>query len=246
MLMLAVAVVGCGKAAPPPVAIKTGQDVITAMHDKYASSWFDNLTFTQRTQRRLRSGVDTIETWTETIGSPSHLRIDMGSAPSKRGVVYSADSTYLIGDGRVMRALGGGNPLLTLLHAVYKQPVAATLAQLEPLNIDMTKMRRDTWQSRPVWVIGTTDSTDHRTPQVWVDVERLVTVRMIQTAGNGDPVDVRMDHYQPIAGGWIATHVVARMHGDPVQTEDYSNLRANLSLDPRLFDPAHWSDAKLP
>jgi hypothetical protein len=59
-------------------------------------------------------------------------------------------------------------------------------------------------------------------------------------AGVRRPSDSRFDGYAPLAGGWIAPEVGFLVDGEAVMREDCFDAQADLPLDPRLFDPAHW------
>jgi hypothetical protein len=56
-------------------------------------------------------------------------------------------------------------------------------------------------------------------------------------------LDIRLDGYVPLAGGWLATKVAMSANGAPLQTEEYSEWKANVELAPALFDPATWTTA---
>ena len=57
--------------------------------------------------------------------------------------------------------------------------------------------------------------------------------------------DIRFIHYQPLAGAWIAAGVEVYADGKKVFSEDYSDIQANVKLDPATWEPAkfaqtHW------
>src|SRR5215475_10482911 len=56
-------------------AITSGSALITAMHDRYADSWYRTLTFVQTTTL-TRTGAPIIQTWYEAATLPGRLRID--------------------------------------------------------------------------------------------------------------------------------------------------------------------------
>ena len=55
-------------------------------------------------------------------------------------------------------------------------------------------------------------------------------------------MDIRLDGYVQLAGGWLATKVAMTVDGAPLQTEEYSEWKANVELAPALFDPADVDD----
>jgi hypothetical protein len=75
----------------------------------------------------------------------------------------------------------------------------------------------------------------------------MLFVRVIEPS-RGDAAkldDIRFIHYQPLAGAWIAAGVEVYSDGQKVFTEDYSDIQANVKLDPGTFDAekfagTHW------
>ena len=51
--------------------------------------------------------------------------------------------------------------------------------------------------------------------------------------------------YRPLAGAWIAARVEVHSEDKLVFSEDYTEIQANVKLEPAVFDPAqfgstHW------
>ena len=89
------------------------------------------------------------------------------------------------------------------------QPVARTVKDLEGAKIDMQRVSRGEWQGRPVWIVGASSPSDTTSTQFWIDAERNVVVRMLLPPGRtGAMLDIRLDGYVPLAGGWLATKIV--------------------------------------
>ena len=226
---------------------KSGQAVLQRMHDAYAGKWYRTLTFVQKTTR-YKDGKPTVSTWFESLehAGPgrTRLRIDVGDPSVGTGMLYTADSTTRISAGKVTLAQAGGNEFLPMIEGVYMQPVSQTIAELKDTGIDMQKVRKGEWRSRPVWIVGTTSAADTTSPQFWIDVDRNVVVRMIIVpAPQAGPMDIHLDGYVPLAGGWLATKVAMYQNGMPLQTEEYSDWKANVDLPKSLFDPATWTTA---
>lgn len=234
--------------APAQSTPKSGEEVLQRMHDAYAGKWYRTLTFVQKTTRYGDDGKQTVSTWFESLEhagpGATRLRIDVGDPSVGTGMLYTADSTTRIRQGKVVSAQAGGNEFLPMIEGVYMQPVARTVVELKDTGIDMKKVTKGEWKSRPVWIVGASAVTDTTSPQFWIDVERNVVVRMIisptPTAG---PMDIHLDGYVPLAGGWLATKIAMNAKGKPVQTEEYSDWKANVDLSKSLFDPATWTTA---
>jgi hypothetical protein len=225
----------------------SGKEVLQRMHDHWATGtpWFHTLTFKQQTTVVRPDGTKNVSTWYEALLAPDRLRIDFGDPSEGNGVIYTADSVYVVRSGKVQRTEADGNPFLPFVIGVYTQPLEQTLSQLEPLGIDMSRVRSDSWQGRPVWVVGAAEASDTTSAQFWVDSDRLVLLRMV-LAPSGDAglraqsMDIHLDKYVETGGGWLATKVVMYSGGVARQTEEYSDWRTGVELSPDFFVVEKW------
>ena len=228
----------------PPPPPRDGLALLNRMRDSYLGKWFRTVTFTQLTTQYRPNGVIDTTTWYEALLSPDRLRIDFGDIKNGNGVIYTADSQYVVREGKVTRTAAQGNPFLPFVAGVYAQPIDATLKQIAPYQFNLTRLRTDTWENRPVYVVGSSAATDTTSPQFWVDQERLVAVRMIVAFNPATPADVAdiwlMD-YRPVSGGWLAVKVDIRHGGQVVQKEEYSDWRGNVDLPRDFFVAEKWS-----
>src|SRR5436190_11955335 len=85
---------------------KTGVEVLQRMHDAYAGKWYKTLTFAQKTTIRRRDGKDTVVTWHESLRFTNErgtqLRIDQGDLSAGNGVLYTADSSWIVRAGKLV------------------------------------------------------------------------------------------------------------------------------------------------
>ena len=221
-----------------------GAALLQRMHDRYVGRWYQTLTFVQKTTQYPPDAEPRISTWYESLLG-DRLRIDMGNPSAGNGVLYTADSAYVFRDGKLLRARGEGNIFLPLISGVYLHPTSETLAQLAPYRSDLSRIRSDTWEGRPTFVVGAKDANDLESPQFWVDAERLVVTRIVAPLipnGKAKAQDIRLESYAPVANGWLATRVRMLDGDQPLQTEEYSDWRANVTFPPNFFDAAHWTD----
>lgn len=245
--LAAAAAVALGAAAPAPGdAPRTAGELVARMRARYDGRWFRTLTFVQRTTLRRPDGTTTVATWLEALQTPNRLRIDFTPRAAGNGLLFTEDSTYRVSGGRVAAASRDANPLLPFVAAVYVQPVARTMAQLAARHVDTAAFRLDRWRGVPVGVVGARSADDTTSPQGWVDLDRLVLVRMLAPAGHGSPatVDVHLSKYQPAGGSWIAMHLDIIVGRDTVQQEDYDAVRPDVALDSALFRAESWSAAR--
>ena len=224
-------------------APKNGRELLERMRTAYAGKWFKNVTFVQQTVQTRPSGVVDTSTWYEALKSPDRLRIDFGDPKNGNGVIYTADSLYVVRSDTIARTVASGNPFLPFVAGVYAQPLDTTLRQIGVYKFDLTKLYTTTWEGRAVYVAGAQAATDTMAPQFWVDKERLVVVRMLVALNPNAPtdvVDIRLNDYRPVAGGWLAVQVAIMRGGKVIQKEDYSDWRGNVDLPDDFFVAQKW------
>lgn len=224
--------------------ITSADQLIAAMHDRYSAKWYRTLTFVQKSTYLRADGTPSrVETWYEAAAIPGRLRIDLGDPAKGNGALYRGDSAYSIQGGKIADRRVSRNPLLILGFDVYAQPAARTLEQLRGERIDLNLLHTDTLYGRRVYVVGAgpTDSTSN---QFWIDAERLLFLRLIQTdAERRNTRDIRFAKYTPYGEAWVAEEVRVINLGKLVFHEEYSKVRVNVELDDDLFLPEKWSTA---
>ena len=228
----------------PPPDIRSADNLVAAMHNRYDGKWYRTLTFVQKSSfLRPDSTISRVETWYEAGVIPGRLRIDLGEPSRGNGVLYRGDSAYSFQGGAVTDRRVARNPLLILGFDVYGQPPARTLEQLRAEGINTALFRTDTLNGRTVFVVGAAagDSTSN---QFWIDAERMLFLRLLLTSPGRPTQDIRFEKYVSHAGGWVAEEVRMFSAGRLVFLEEYSNVRVNVSLDDALFIPEKWSSAK--
>ena len=223
---------------PHPGGPTTGRELLAAMHDRYAGTWYRTLSFVQTTT--LADGRK--ETWYEAASIPGRLRIDFGRDTGRTTLLFSGDSLYQFHGGALKGAQSFVHPLMVLGFDVYAQPVERTVDQLTKLGFDLGPVHADTWQGRPVYVVGA-PAGDTLGRQFWVDQERLVFVRMIDRGRRDSTLHVvtEFNDYRPLGQGWIAAEVRATVNGKVVQLEQYDDIKADPVLPADL-----WDGGKLP
>ncbi len=238
--------------AAAPLAAQTptpsGVAVLKRMHDAYAGRWYRTLAFAQKTTRYDSAGTPHVSSWYERLrhdaARGTQLRIDIGDPADGNLILFTADSTWRVQGGRLTNAVAHGNEFLPLIEGVYVQPVERTARELRAMGFDLDRVARATWQGRPAWVVGVSAPGDSSAPQFWVDRQRNVVVHALFPASAGRPaLDIRLDGYVRLQGGWLATRVAMSAGGRPVQNEEYSKWKAGMDLPAGLFDPAQWPPA---
>lgn len=214
-----------------------GEELLSLMRDRYAGKWYRTLIFTQKTT--LPDGK--IETWYEALELPGKLRIDIAPLDSGKTLLFRNDSLYVF-DRKTLKASHPlVHPLMVLGFDVYQAPVKETAQKLRGLKFDLSKLHQTTWRGRPTYVVGA-EPGDTTSPQFWIDAERLYFVRSLEPSKK-DPAVINetiFDKYLPLGGGWVETEVLFLANGKQQGKEEYSDLKANVKLDPAIFDPSAW------
>lgn len=226
--------------------LHTGDALLRAMHDRYASTWYQTVTFTQKSTTYKPDGTSSAETWYEAASVPGKLRIDIGEPAKGNGYVLVDGDVSIVKDGKVAGSRHSVNMLLVLGFDVYKQDPDATIKVVKEEGYDLSKLHEDTWEGKPAYVVGA-EKGDATSKQFWVAKDTLLFVRVIEPA-QGDTTkvnDIRFIRYQPLAGAWIAAGVEVYSDGKKVFSEDYTDIQANVKLDPAVWDAqqfnaTHW------
>jgi hypothetical protein len=219
----------------------TGTAVLERMHAAYAGRWYTMLAFVQKTTFMKPGGERDTATWYESFKGPDNMRIDFGDPRAGRGILFTAESSFAFREGQRARAGAEGNPFLPLVMGVYLQPVAATVRGASHHGFDVTKAHRAAWDGRPVYVVGAATPADSTAPQFWVDADRLVVVRVrVPMRSGAGLLDIRLDGYVPLGGGWLATRVSIAFEGKPLQLEEYTEWSDGVAIPDSLFERARW------
>ena len=194
--------------------IRTGEDLLRAMHARYQSSWYQTLTFTQKSTTYKPDGTSTAETWYEAALLPGKLRIDIGPAANGNGYVMVDGMATVVKADKVTGTFPLVNILLVLGFDVYTQDPETTIKVVKGEGYDLSKLREDTWEGHPAYVVGASKG-DLASKQFWVAKDTLLFARVIEPA-RSDPKkldDVRFADYRPLAGAWVAARVEVHSRG---------------------------------
>jgi len=229
-------------AAAANAKISNTNELISAMQKKYGESWYKTATFVQQTTNIEPDGTSKVETWYEAMSVPGSLRIDFTPTSEGNGILFTGGKIFVFKNGKVDSTRPFEHPLLILGFDIYRSPASEVTAKLQALKFDLSQFREDTWQGRPVYVVGA-KAGDLRSSQFWIDQENLYFVRMVRPAGKDgtQTQETQFNKYQKLGGGWIAPEVIFMVDGKVVTTEKYSEIRGDVKLDLKLFDPQFWT-----
>jgi len=224
-----------------PAKISNTNELIAAMQNKYGKSWYKTATFVQQTTNFQPDGTSKVETWYEAMSVPGSLRIDFTPTSAGNGILFTDGKIFVFKDGKVDTTRPFEHPLLILGFDIYRSPASEVTAKLQALKFDLSQFREDTWQGRAVYVVGA-KAGDLHSPQFWIDQENLYFVRMLSPGGKDgkETQETQFNKYHKLGGGWMAPEVIFMVDGKVVTTEKYSEIRGDVTLDPKLFDPQSW------
>jgi len=228
--------------------ITTTEQLVQAMQSKYSKSWYKTATFVQKTTTLQADGTKKVETWYEAMSLPGSLRIDFTPTKDGNGILFTNGQVFSFKNGKVDSTRAFVHPLMVLGFDIYGLPQADVIEKLKGLKFDLAVFREDTWQGRPVYVVGARQGDLH-SQQFWIDQKNLYFVRMIRPGGKDgvQTQETQFNKYQKLGGGWMSPEVIFMVDGKITTTEEYSDLRANVRLPDKLFDPqsfatVHWKE----
>jgi outer membrane lipoprotein-sorting protein len=222
--------------------VRSGEEVLRAMHDRYAKSWYETLTFTQKSTTYNPDGTTKVETWYEAMALPGKLRIDIGPPREGNGFLMLDGTLTIISGGKESGTRPRMNMLLVLGFDVYRRAPEDTIKIVQAEGYDLRKFHEETWEGQPVYVVGA-EKGDLKSKQFWVDKNHLLFVRLFEPT-RADPnqfQNVRFGDYRQLAGGWVAARVEVYIDDKKVFSEEYSDIQSNAKLDPAAFDAKQYS-----
>lgn len=242
MVIAALACTSLCAFAAPPQQIKTGQDLLTAMHARYAKSWYRTVTFQQDSTTHNPDGTSKTVIWYEALSLPGKLRINFSAPDAGDGYLFNNNVLTTFKDGKIASTRPFVHMLLVLGFDVYRQDPQTTISEASGQGFDLSKIHDDTWEGKPVYVVGA-DKGDLKSKQFWIEKDRLLFLRLIEpdTHDATKTADQRFGDYRRVPAGWIAARVDFYSNGVDSFTETYSNIKTNVKLNPNFFDAQHFT-----
>jgi hypothetical protein len=80
--------------------VRSGEDVLRAMHDRFAKSWYETLTFTQKSTTYNPDGTSKVDMWHEALALPGKLRIDIGPPSDGNGFLLVDGTLTIFREGK--------------------------------------------------------------------------------------------------------------------------------------------------
>ena len=226
---------------PDTPAITDGRSLLGAMRARYDSGYYRTLSLTQNNTQYAGRGERKSQ-WRRRVAVPGKLRIDYYPLNDRSGVLFDGSRIHTFDNGRALDSQPGINVFLLLTADVYALPAERSVHLVDSLGFDLTKLRRDTLEGHPVYVVGAVED-DSTTSQFWVDADSLIARRIVQNerVGARDIVtDVRFTKFTTIGGFTMATEVHRYRDGRLVFREEYADVRVNEQIADSVFDAKKW------
>ncbi|MBS1530981.1 MAG: hypothetical protein JSU01_11775 [Bacteroidetes bacterium] len=211
--------------------------LLQKMYHRYHGKWHSTRSFNQTTEMYRKDTLFKTQTWYEHILYPDKLRIDFDSLKSGNGIIFRADSTYVLKDHKLFRSVKNENELIFFLGGMYFVPFDQVLSHFKDLHYDLAKFHTDTWKGKPVYVIGS-DKADEKVNQLWIDQEKLVAVRFLKYE-DGTKEEGTMEGQIPVkGGGWSETLCKFYINDHILQVEKYHDVVGGTAVDKSMFEPS--------
>lgn len=215
--------------------IADGRELIKAMYEKYKGKWYDKLKIVQKVTYYRNGEEQGSQIWTELLDLPGKVRSNIGPSEEGNAEIYIHGVSHRFQNGKLLSSQKAPHPVLWLGFDVYLQEPEKSIAMLDEVPFDMSKIHETVWQERPAYVVGA-DKDDFEPNQFWIDKEHLYLVRTIFKSPRGTLLDIEMNKIVRLGGGWIATQLIFKRSGEIILREDYQENPILDKIDPAVFD----------
>jgi hypothetical protein len=221
--------------------IKDAESLIKAMHTKYAGNFNSNISFIQLNQDIDENGKVKHSMSFEAFHYPGKFRNDMGPVPMKEGYIVSEDKIITFKDGVKVSEKPCVMDVGLLTGDIYFMSVEEAIKECKKHGYDLSKFREDVFKGKPVYVVGTTDKTDEKSPQFWIDKQELYIVRDINFSEEDNELeDIHYLEHAKVGKAWVEERVEIFVNGRMVKKEHYAEVKADNKFDQKMFDPQYF------
>ncbi|MBC7864601.1 MAG: hypothetical protein IAF38_16635, partial [Bacteroidia bacterium] len=172
--------------------VKTGEELITKMWNKYSGKTAAGISFVQKTKFYGNDSVIRIATWYEHIKYPDKLRIDFDTFPSPITAIFRNDSQYVVRNGKISRAGKDKNKLLLVLGGMYFRKLPDVFERLKEAGIDVSTIKDTLYEKSACYRIG-----KNARSQLFIEKKtfRVKRVLIIDESGK-EEMDARIEEWQ--------------------------------------------------
>ncbi|TKC05371.1 hypothetical protein FA048_16715 [Pedobacter polaris] len=226
-----------------PLVAQTINIKFKEIHNQFYGKWPKTITFVQKTNMYRADSLFKSQTWYEASIFPNLFRIDLGDIKDGNAIIYRGDSTYNFRKFQKMKPNVDPNILVYLLGGMYFESLEQVNKKLSIEGFDLSKAHKSNWKGRGIDIIGTT-TADTTVSQLWYDSKDHYLVRMIQQKPKMR-LECQFENHQKTGKIWHEGSVKIFVQNKLVQTEEYSDFKINVALNPDFFNPDkfgswHW------
>lgn len=201
-----------------------GETLLTQMHAKYAKGPCKMYTFSQKNSHYRNDSLIKNSEWHEAIEFPDKFRINFGDKANGNYVLFRNDSAINYRKGKFLKARSDSNTLLLLLGGMYYRELKDVILRLKAGGFKTEISSEQSFQDKTVWVIGA-DRGDLNSNQIWIDKKTLNVLRIIESMGGAETIDMHFEAHQPWCKGFVETKVSFSRNGKLEQVEEYYNIK---------------------
>lgn len=145
---------------------------------------------------------------------------------------------YQLGDKGVAPSKADADLVMTFLANTDRDPGAARAVNFcKRLGIDLDVVSLGRLDGRPAFIIGAKPWEPNK-PQIWVDKQFRVPVRLVQVDASGLVTDTQLHGFgSPATSEWYPNRVEVWQNGQKVETTIYERAQLNLPVDDKLIAP---------
>ena len=213
------------------------------INGQYGRSFYRSVAFSQYAIQYSNSSVADTQVWHEAYLYPGNLIIKFDSISSGSGMLFRNDSMYEIRNDTILSVQYMPHDLIVLTMDMFQMRPDDIMKRVSELGYDTAAVCRGMYKDRPVYIVGTTDSTDRKTKQFWLDEYNFFCYRVIMTRDYGTR-EVILEDILTKSGKWIEQEVVFKKNGVTDLREEYFNITFNYPVDSAVFNPIDFSERK--
>lgn len=220
---------------------RSGLEVIGAMRRMYPSRELKSLTFTLTATDT--NGADRSSLVSARL--PGRFRETMLPTRQRTGSVRDRQRLALFERGKRVELVRRTDLAALLAYDLFAQSIDSTIAQLDSSRMRFGIVREDSFDDRPVWVVGAL-AGDTTSSQFWVDAERWIVLRVIQRDPRSPTrtTDVRFTQFEDHLNIPVPVRADVYRGGRLVEQRTVSNIAVNPSISTRAFDLSRWRDVR--
>ncbi|MFH2094799.1 MAG: hypothetical protein ABIJ16_03785 [Bacteroidota bacterium] len=216
---------------------ETGEKLVSMMYERYHTSWFRQVSFTQTANFYSNDTLVKSETWYEAYRFPGMLLIKFNDLKGGDGMLFRNDSVYSFKNGEISTAGKRIHDLILLSLDIYLQDPETSLAKIREQGYDPGKLSMGKYRGKDIYIVG-----DSLTNCFWIDAENLLFLKMHKKTEKGLE-EVLFDGYIRSGGGWIEQEVYFYLDGKLRMDEKYENISTGFNAGEDWFLPGNFSRA---